>query len=104
MINEVAYSPDIIWVSYGADKYDPAKFKPIDYDNQYSQAINKPFGGVWASPENSEWGWADWCRGEDFRDDTLDRCFKFRLSPSAKIYVIDKYEDLAKISTKRNYF
>lgn len=98
-LNEVAYSPDIVWVSYGTDHYDPAKFKPIDYDDPGAILNNKPWGGLWASPENSKHGWIDFCRNEDFLTHTLDKSFRFKLTPNAKIYVIDNERDLINIST-----
>ena len=101
MINEVAYSPDIVWVSYGADKYDPAKFRPLNLTDPFTISTNKPLGGVWACPDNSEWGWRDWCRAEDFNVGTLDNAYYFKLKPDAKIYVIDSFKDLLKISTRR---
>ena len=98
-LNEVAYSPDIVWVSYGADHYDPAKFKPIDYTEPRAVLNNKPWGGLWACPENSEYGWKEWCQNEDFYTESLEHSFRFKLAPSAKIYVIDNEQDLINIST-----
>lgn len=98
-LNEVAYSPDIVWISYGADHYDPAKFKPINYTDPGAVLNNKPWGGLWGCPENSKRGWGDWCRREQFNTQSLEHSFRFRLSPDAKIYVIDNEQDLVNIST-----
>lgn len=90
------------FISYGASKYDPAKFKPVDPLNSWGIVVNKPTGGLWASPVDSKWGWADWCKSEEFKTDTLDKNFTFKLSPNAKIYVIDNLQDLIAVSDFEN--
>lgn len=87
-----------IWVSYGTDSYDPMKFTPIIIDMRCS-FLNKPYGGLWASPADTEYGWKEWCEAEDFRTDKLSSSFEFKLSAIAKIYVIDNVVDLKKVST-----
>jgi len=51
-------------------------------------------GGLWTSPVDSEWGWADWCRVEDFRVETLEVFCTIELTDEAKLYVIDSLDDL----------
>lgn len=97
-LNEVAYSPDIIWITYGSNKFDPSKFKPIDYSRAWLN--NKPSGGLWACPLESD-EWNSWCRGEGFMTDKLKSHFMFKLSPDANIYAINDKEDLIKISTAK---
>lgn len=52
------------------------------------------------SKNGSHWG--DWCDEEQFRGDTFDKHFLFKLSPDAKIYVINNLEDLKNASTRVN--
>lgn len=87
------------YIAYGASEYDPAKFRPVDPDNRWGIVNNKPAGGLWASPVDSGYGWADWCRAEEFNVKSLDKSFLFKLSPNAKIYTIDNIQDLAAVST-----
>lgn len=103
MLKEVAYSPDIIWISYGAEQYDPLKFKPIDYTDPGAVLNNKPWGGLWACPENDILSWHNWCKSENYFTNSLNKSFKFKLKPKAKIYVIDTEEDLVNISTSLRY-
>ena len=99
MLNEVAYSPDIVWITYGWNRFDPKKFQPINYSDPSIEWTNKPFGGLWACPINSKCGWRQWCEFERFRLKGLKKHFTFKIKPEAKIYVIDNEADLVKIST-----
>ena len=45
-----------IYVSYGADKYDAQRFEPVNPHNIWGITINKPVGGVWASPLDKNFG------------------------------------------------
>ena len=97
-LNEVAYSPDIVWITYGSDRFNPAKFKPIEIEAQDS-GTNKPHdGGLWACPVNSEYGWDVFCRMAEW-EDRLKSHFVFKLKPDARIYVVDGRKDLIDIST-----
>ncbi len=53
---------------------------------------------------NKDFGthWGDWCSNEQFRQDTFQKHFAFKLSPDAKIYVLSNIQDLVKISTRKN--
>ena len=99
-LNELAYSQDIVWIAYDVNKYEPAKLKPIDTSDPWCVLVNKPKGGVWACPVNSRRGWERFCRSEEFNLDKLDKFFKFKLKPEGKIYQIDNFKDLQRVSTK----
>lgn len=59
-------------ITYGLNEFDIDKFNYT----QGNSLRNKPKrGGLWASPINSNYGWSDWCEGEDFGD--LTNNFKF---------------------------
>lgn len=49
---------------YGNAHYNNKLFEPIS-DVPFR---NKPLGGLWTSPVDSEYGWKHWCEDEDFRD------------------------------------
>lgn len=95
-LNEVAYSDDIVWITYGSDAFDPPRFKVPQPCNSVA---NKPLNGLWACPLNSRYGWEAWCREEGFKTARLNSSFTFKLKPDAKIYVIDNLDDLINIST-----
>lgn len=45
------------------------ELRPITIKNAGTKGIwCKPQGGLWASPVDSEFGWPDWCRVENFGD------------------------------------
>lgn len=87
------------WVAFGENAFDPEKFRPIMTDDGTCY-LNKPYGGLWASPTDTEWGWFEWCIAERFRTERLRNCFEFKLADNAKIYVINFKIDLETISTK----
>lgn len=47
--------------------------------------LNKPLGGLWASPVDSERSWYEWSRGENFHTERLSKSFEFELSPEARV-------------------
>ena len=77
---------------------DKAKINPIS--DEVWPGLEKPKGGLWASPVDSIFGWKDWCEGEDFHTDRLKTWTKFKISPEAKILVINSYDDLVEVARK----
>ena len=74
--------------SYGlGNKFNVEKFIPV------KNRDNKPFGGLWASPVNSEWGWEDWCKSENWGD--LSSVFEFEFT--GEVFVIDSFKDAKKM-------
>lgn len=88
------------YIHYGADKYEPGKFKPIvncNYD------WTKPrSGGLWASPVDAEWGWKQWCSSEDFETERLVSSFTFTLSPEARVCHVRTINDLRKLPKRQH--
>ena len=76
-------------VHYGASEYSSEKFRPIS-DIPF---MNKPSGGLWTSPLNSDWGWKDWCKAEDFGN--LSQSFLVDFEGS--LLKIDGYDDMLKL-------
>ncbi len=75
-------------ISYGlGDKPLRSKFEEVKNDN-----FNKPLGGMWSSPVNSNYGWIDFCKNEEFRLESLNEHFEFKIDGT--IYTIDTVEDL----------
>lgn len=78
----------------GIDTIDPSKFRKIE---NY-RFRNKPKGGLWTSPENSEFGWKDFVISESYRTDKyLSKCTLITLKESAKIFILDSAEDFKKV-------
>lgn len=89
---------DLIFISYGTDKFDPRKTRHIKLRSVWSRIHNKPEGGVWASPVCSKFGWADFCNRDAFQLKTLNKHFLFKLNSDANIYIIDTIDDLKRCS------
>lgn len=101
VLNEMTYTKDMIFVSYLKGEYDQKSFKPIQYGGT-AATLNKCHNGLWACPLESTYGWKQWCEKEDFP--LANDLFTFKLKDNAKIYVIDNYEDLERISTLKDRF
>lgn len=84
---------DQIYIHYGADHFDPSKGFPIKNRDTW----NKPKGGLWASRIDATYGWEDWCLDEDFRVDSLDVSFQFKLKPGSNVYAISTMHDLERL-------
>ena len=72
------------FIHYGHCSFDRKKFVPI----QNQECRNKPSGGFWGSPVDSEYGWKDWCKDNDFRECDEQNSFAFSLKSEANIYYI----------------
>jgi hypothetical protein len=94
---------DKVFISYGTDKFDLSKIKPVKVDSVWGQIHNKPEGGLWASPVGSNFGWADFCNRDAFHLKTLNKHFIFKLKSNAKICIIDTIDDLIKHSCFNKY-
>lgn len=81
------------YIHYGSEHFDREKFIPISNNHCWT----KPFGGLWASRVDTEYGWRDWCEKEEFDCCNFSLYFKFRLKPEANILEIHSGEDLEKL-------
>jgi hypothetical protein len=56
----------------------------------------KPYGGIWASPEDSRYRWTEWCNAEQFGD--LEKKYKIILEIDIERFItIDVASDLEKL-------
>lgn len=79
-----------IYIHYGATALDFMKGFPI----RNIPFHVKPQGGLWASREDSSFGWKQWCEREDFRECDPKNSFRFTLKDDAHVAIVSNYEDL----------
>ena len=84
---------DTIYIHYGSPKFDINKFHPIN-NIKFS---NKPHGGLWTSPINSEHNWRWWCLDNHYETDRLNEHFSFKLKDDANICRISSRQDLIEL-------
>ena len=82
-----------VYIHYGANHYDPEKFKPI----KNHLLFVKPEGGMWGSLKDASYGWKEWCNDQDFHTEKLEAHFRFTLAPHANILQINSKEDLVEL-------
>jgi len=72
-------------ITYGCgESFQRVLFEPIK-----NREWIKPHGGLWSSPIDSELGWADWCKSNDYGN--LSQSFEFEFE--GNVFVIDSYDD-----------
>ena len=76
-------------IHYGSKYFEEYKFDKI------KNFTNKPRGGLWCSPINSENGWYEWCTRENFRNLTLTHSFVIEIK--GNILVIGSINDIKKL-------
>lgn len=66
----------------------------------------KPYGGLWASRVDAEYGWKEWTEDNEYRTDyyNKDNYFKFKLRDDAKILVINDVKQLDKLPKVKSKF
>lgn len=82
-----------VYIHYGNTNFDISKFD-APKNRPYLQ---KPYGGLWASPIDAKRGWKDWCEDERFRVCNRENSFSFTLRDGAKVYHVRNYEDVLKM-------
>lgn len=90
---------DITFISYGLNQFDADKFNTPTFQSH----INKPRGGFWASPVDSNYGWRAWCIDNEFNKKALSQYILFKLKKNANIYIIDNKDDMDKIAVNSEY-
>ena len=82
-----------IYVHYGHKEFDKDNFNKI----QNRRNFNKPYGGLWASAVDAEYGWKEWNESSDYVNISEENSFKFKLSADANILVISSVDDVEKL-------
>lgn len=77
------------YIHYGHDWFIPEYFVQPSNDAGFT----KPRGGLWASPVDSDFGWADWCEFEDYNTKSLKKSFTFELTDDANVLLIEDRAD-----------
>lgn len=78
-----------VYRHYGASVFDPTHKLGGGH-------MGKP-NGLWASPKKSNeksWTWKDFCESEDFRVESLNRHFDFRLKKGTRILRVHTLSDI----------
>lgn len=88
------------YIHYGSKFFDKNKFDKIS--NVYG--MTKPFGGLWASDKNAKYGWKQWCEESNFRNNSENNSFTFKLSNGANVAHIYSREDVIKLPHVKNDF
>lgn len=62
-------------------------------------SFNKPrhSGILWASPEGSQYGWAEWCQAEEFGDLDTARRWVLNLDERARVFRVRTLDDLIQL-------
>ena len=77
-----------VYINCGSDVFIP-EFIVKKFDR-----FDKP-SGLWASPEDSDWGWREWCEAEDFRsEEQLAMNFRFKLKDGARVLQVYSLKDI----------
>ncbi len=58
-------------IHFGSKEFKPEKFQAIKNQDW----INKPLGGLWLSPIDTEFGWQNWCEESGFRECSYEESF-----------------------------
>ena len=88
------------YIHYGHKHFDINLFCPIS-----NREISiKPFGGLWASRIDAEYGWKELNDREHFKKCEKENSFTFYLSDDARILTINSMDDLEDLPHLENDF
>lgn len=57
----------------------------------------KPDGGLWGSPVDATYGWAEWCKETGYEIEKLETSFLFTLAEGANLLRVSSIEDLTEL-------
>lgn len=83
------------YIHYGHPKFDHNAFDPIRNGNFET----KPYGGLWASDVNADYGWKQYCVEMGLIFTNFNDSFKFTLRENARLLTVKSDDDLTKIKT-----
>ena len=87
------------YVHYGSRMYVPDRFQPV----RNRAFTNKPYGGLWASPEDSAYGWQEWNEEFGLRKCDEKDSFRFTLSSAARIFHVWSAEDAERMPRRTDF-
>ena len=79
-----------IYIHYGDTAFYPYKFCPI----HNRQGLNKPYGGLWASRVDAEFGWKKFNEYEFAMDCEEEISFRFILASNAHVIELHSVKDV----------
>jgi hypothetical protein len=89
------------YIHYGANSFDRLKFKKVIGSDT---GLNKPIGGLWASPVDCKCSWFYWCKDNEYHEERLNKSFKFTLVNGSKVFHIRTYKDMFKLPCINNKY
>lgn len=89
---------DDTFVHTGSDHFDPELMMPV-CNTEHTLMVNKPGGGLYACRDEAEYSWKRWCT-ENSYDHAINKEFKFKLRPDAKVLSIFTPDDIKNIDDK----
>ncbi len=84
------------YIHYGHKHFNKEKFNIVE--NRLG--INKPKGGLWASPVDAKLGWKQWCDDNYFRECDKNNSFAFVLKENANVIHLYSVEDVERLLIK----
>lgn len=87
------------YIHYGDNYFSEEWFQPIS-NRGWGY---KPLGGLWASPVDTEYGWREWVKDNDFPC-KLERWFKFTLKENARVLKITNTSQLDELPQFENIY
>lgn len=88
------------YITYGFAVDTKEKFRSLvnsGFHYEVFRQTNKPLGGLWGSPTDSDFGWKDFCKREEFGTEKLETYTLWKVKDNADIYVINSAEDLTSL-------
>lgn len=82
------------YIHYGHTEFQPERLTGVKNRSPWGEVKPDPKTAIWASPEDAETGWKDWCEREDFRTYALETHFTFTLTDDARILTISSEKTL----------
>lgn len=93
------------YVHLGSSSFDNTLFQPI----KNISGFTKPTGGFWGSPVNSDYGWGEWVKSNNF-DELIGsnkyekEKFYFKLKPNTRLLYINKASMLRDLPKQEDEF
>ena len=87
------------YVHYGTDVYDPEITRRLVLSERAFERFDKP-AGLWASPEDSDCCWKNWCEWEQFETERLKKSFRFVLRDGTRVLKLNSLKDAEGVLTR----